>query len=125
MESAVIFRVFRGLSKNDVKGTTMNYIGSKHSLLDFLETSIKKVVGTGSKVFCDLFVGTGAVGTHFKKLGYQIIANDFQYYSYVLNRYYIGNHRPLQFDGLQEVTPQSNRTLFESRTNNDATRHSN
>ncbi|GHT34287.1 restriction endonuclease subunit M [Planctomycetales bacterium] len=85
----------------------MNYIGSKYSLLDFLESSIKQVVDDSCKVFCDLFAGTGAVGTHFKKLGYQIIANDLQYYSYVVNRHYIGNHNPLTFTGLAEVVPQN------------------
>jgi adenine-specific DNA-methyltransferase len=93
----------------------MNYIGSKFSLLDFLETSIRKVVDESCKVFCDLFAGTGAVGTHFKKLGYQIIANDLQYYSYVLNRHYIGNHRPLLFNGLKDIIPRQHRTLFESQ----------
>jgi len=95
----------------------MNYIGSKYSLLDFLETSIKQVVGTDDKVFCDLFAGTGAVGAHFKKLGYQIIANDLQYYGYVLNRHYIGNHRPLQFNGLKDIIPKRKETLLESRIN--------
>ena len=92
----------------------MNYIGSKYSLLDFLETSIKQVIGTGDKVFCDLFAGTGAVGTHFKKQGYQIIANDLQYYSYVLNRHYIGNRHPLPFNGLKDVIPKKKGTLPES-----------
>jgi adenine-specific DNA-methyltransferase len=92
----------------------MNYIGSKYSLLDFLETSIKQVVDTKCKVFCDLFAGTGAVGAHFKKLGYQIIANDLQYYGYVLNRHYIGNCLPLRFDGLKNIVPQQNGTSFES-----------
>lgn len=93
----------------------MNYIGSKFSLLDFLETSIEKTVDKSCKVFCDLFAGTGAVGTHFKKLGYQIIANDLQYYSYVLNRHYIGNHKPLHFDGLKEIIPKKNVKLCEAK----------
>ena len=83
----------------------MNYIGSKFSLLDFLATSIEKIVAESCKVFCDLFAGTGAVGTHFKKLGYQIIANDLQYYSYAINRHYIGNSKPLPFDGLNGIIP--------------------
>ncbi|MCL2744239.1 MAG: DNA adenine methylase [Planctomycetaceae bacterium] len=93
----------------------MNYIGSKYSLLDFLETSIKQVVSADCKVFCDLFAGTGAVGTHFKSRGFQIIANDLQYYSYVLNRHYIGNCKPLQFNGLRDLIPKENETLFESK----------
>jgi len=83
----------------------MNYIGSKLSLLDFLEESIKKIVGNGNKVFCDLFAGTGAVGSHFKKLGYQVISNDIQYYSFVLNKHYIENHKELSFEGLFNEIP--------------------
>lgn len=84
----------------------MNYIGSKLSLLDFLEKSIGGVVGENTNyTFCDLFAGTGSVGVHFKKLGHQIIANDIQYYSYVLNRHYIGNHTELGFDGLTSTIP--------------------
>jgi len=78
----------------------MNYIGSKLSLLEFLEESINKVVDKDCDTFCDLFAGTGIVGRYFKKRGYKIIANDIQYYSYVLNRHYIGNHKELSFSKL-------------------------
>lgn len=79
------------------------------SLLDFLETSIGIVTGNCRGVFCDLFAGTGAVGSHFKKKGYKIIANDNQYYSYVLNRHYIGNHKELTFSRLgKEISALKN-----------------
>ncbi|OGY50510.1 MAG: modification methylase [Candidatus Buchananbacteria bacterium RIFCSPHIGHO2_02_FULL_45_11b] len=78
----------------------MNYIGSKLSLLKFLEESINKVVDKNGDTFCDLFAGTGIVGRYFKTKGYKIIANDIQYYSYVLNRHYIGNHKELSFSKL-------------------------
>ncbi|MFH1048524.1 MAG: DNA adenine methylase [Patescibacteria group bacterium] len=84
----------------------MNYIGSKLSLLEFLEESIKAVAGKASdRVFCDLFAGTGIVGSYFKRKGYKIIANDIQYYSYVLNRHYIGNHKELTFSKLLKEIP--------------------
>ena len=83
----------------------MNYIGSKLSLLEFLEESISKVVGKNCNTFCDLFAGTGIVGRYFKKKGYKIIANDIQYYSYILNRHYIGNHKELKFLNLLKVIP--------------------
>lgn len=91
----------------------MNYIGSKYTLLPFLESCIASVAGDSDSapVFCDIFAGTGAVGRHFKQRGYRIIANDLQYYSYVLNRHYIGNHTNLTFDGLgnelSEIKPNS------------------
>lgn len=80
----------------------MNYIGSKKSLLSFLNESINAVVGKTAESFCDIFAGTGAVGTYFKRKGYRIIANDIQYYAYVLNRHYVGNHKPLPFNGLAD-----------------------
>jgi len=83
----------------------MNYIGSKSSLLGFLEESINKVVDKNCRVFCDLFAGTGIVGRYFKTKGYKIIANDIQYYSYVLNRHYIGNHKELNFAKLTKEIP--------------------
>ena len=75
----------------------MNYIGSKYRLLPFLEKSIEDFI-TGElseKIFCDLFAGTGAVGRYFKTRSKSVIANDLEYYSYVLNRNYIGNHRDM------------------------------
>jgi adenine-specific DNA-methyltransferase len=54
----------------------MNYIGSKLTLLPFLENVFHQVTDGSEKVFCDLFAGTGAVGRHFKSLGMQVIAND-------------------------------------------------
>lgn len=83
----------------------MNYIGSKLSLLVFLEQSINQVVDKDCTTFCDLFAGSGVVGSYFKKQGYRVIANDIQYYSYVLNRHYIGNHKELQFARLTKAIP--------------------
>ncbi len=76
----------------------MNYIGSKLSLLDFLEETIRLVTGYQDGdpyVFGDLFAGTGVVGAAFKKKGCRVIANDIQHYSYVLNKHYIENHSPI------------------------------
>lgn len=76
----------------------MNYIGSKYSLLDFIDKTVKSVVGEDMSqlVFCDLFAGTGVVGRHFKTQVRKVISNDLEYYSYVLNRNYIGNHKEIQ-----------------------------
>jgi adenine-specific DNA-methyltransferase len=85
----------------------MNYIGSKLSLLDFLEENIERTAGKDTnRVFCDLFAGTGSVGLHFKRKGYRVIANDIQYYSYVINRNIIGNHKELEFTGLEREFPE-------------------
>lgn len=78
----------------------MNYIGSKIRLLPFLEKSIETSISgkLSNAIFCDLFAGTGAVGKHFKPLCSSVIANDLEFYSFVLNRNYIGNTQPLQLD---------------------------
>jgi adenine-specific DNA-methyltransferase len=84
----------------------VNYIGSKHSLLNFIDESVQKVTSGKFSSVCDIFAGTGAVGKFYKAKGKKIIANDIQYYSYVLNRNYIGNHKPLLFCGLCEEIPK-------------------
>ncbi|WP_299675317.1 DNA adenine methylase [uncultured Dokdonia sp.] len=78
----------------------MNYIGSKHRLSDFIKTTVKEVCGDdlSQKTFCDLFAGTGSVGRNFKSIVKSVIANDLEYYSYVLNRNYIGNHKELNIE---------------------------
>jgi adenine-specific DNA-methyltransferase len=70
----------------------MNYIGSKLKLSDFIEASVRETAGDiEDAVFCDIFAGTGIVGRRFKPLCKKVISNDIEYYSYVLNRNYIGN----------------------------------
>lgn len=76
----------------------MNYIGSKYSLLDFLQTTIEEVTGYRDEdtyVFADLFAGTGIVGQTYKAKGCTVLSNDIQYYSYALNKHYIENVPPL------------------------------
>ncbi len=77
----------------------MNYIGSKHKLSNFIKQSVYSVVGVNlsDKVFCDLFAGTGIVGRSFKSEVKQVISNDIEYYSFVLNRNYIENHTPFEY----------------------------
>jgi adenine-specific DNA-methyltransferase len=72
----------------------MNYIGSKFKLINFVRDTIHRVAGKdlSPKVFCDLFAGTGIVGRTFRTETKKVIANDCEYYSYVLNKNYIENH---------------------------------
>ena len=46
----------------------MNYIGSKLSLLEFIEeVIIKEVEQKDNLILCDIFSGTGVVGKYFKE----------------------------------------------------------
>ena len=62
----------------------MRYLGSKVKLLSSIEKVIKENNVEG-ETFADLFAGTGCVGDFFKDK-YQVISNDFLFYSYVINR---------------------------------------
>ena len=95
----------------------MNYIGSKKSLLEFIEKSIYQVVENKKFTFLDLFAGTGIVGQHFKSKGHKIIANDLQYYSFALNKNYIGNHKILTFKKLEKEIKELKNSHLEEKTN--------
>ena len=84
----------------------MNYIWSKKSLLEFLNESINKVVWNWKYKFSDLFAWTWIVWRYFKSKWHPIIANDLQYYSYVLNKNYIENNKILEFKGLEKDIPE-------------------
>ncbi|NOX15804.1 MAG: DNA adenine methylase [Epsilonproteobacteria bacterium] len=92
----------------------MNYIGSKFKLSSWIEKEVKKVVGTdlSQKIFCDIFAGTGIVGRTFKKEVKQVISNDLEHYSYVLNKNYIGNHEEIK-DKEKYIEKLSNLPLAE------------
>ncbi|MGB3344133.1 MAG: DNA adenine methylase [Aequorivita sp.] len=80
----------------------MNYIGSKHKLSPFIFKTVTEICGSNlsEMVFCDLFAGTGIVGRNFKPHVKQVISNDVEYYSYVLNRNSIGNQFEFEYQGL-------------------------
>ncbi|HET9530849.1 MAG TPA: DNA adenine methylase [Blastocatellia bacterium] len=80
----------------------MNYIGSKYTLLPFLDRVYRRISDADEKVFCDIFAGTAAVGRHFKRRGLKIIANDLQYYAYALNKAYIEINDTPSFAGLRK-----------------------
>lgn len=84
----------------------MRYLGNKTKLLYFIESVIEKHNIEG-ETFADLFAGTGAVGDFFKGK-YRIIANDYMYYSKVLNIAKILNNTPPTFQRFiekYEATP--------------------
>jgi adenine-specific DNA-methyltransferase len=75
--------------------STLNYIGSKKSLLPFLDYVISKLnkrlennkkLQTKDITFLDGFAGTGIVGKYFnRKYNYQTTSNDLEYYSWIIN----------------------------------------
>lgn len=87
----------------------MNYIGSKFSLLDFLEEAVSKCnIKKKDPVFCDIFSGTGVVANKFKENGFKVIANDIEDFSYALINHYIKNNKEIQIkEYIQELNKLS------------------
>lgn len=76
----------------------MNYIGSKYKLSDFIIKNIQKTAGSlENKVFAELFAGTGIISRKLKTSVKKVIANDIEYYSYVLLRNSIGNNSEFEY----------------------------
>ena len=61
---------------------TLNYLGSKLRLLDFIEENVRKVTTEGAGV-CDLFAGSGCVSYKLSEL-FPVTACDIQHYSKVI-----------------------------------------
>ena len=79
----------------------MNYIGSKYSILSYIDEVIEDFVKPKNTVtLCDIFAGTGVVSKYFKEKGYNIIANDIEYFSYVTLKGLIENSDELKFEKL-------------------------
>ena len=93
----------------------MNYIGSKYSLIEFLQTSINKTLQARGEsrqpsemVFADLLAGTGVVASAFKEQGYQVLANDVQYYSYAVCKHLVENGETLDKPRCDELIKELN-----------------
>lgn len=79
----------------------MNYIGSKFSILSYIDEVVEDVVGSKKNItFCDIFAGTGIVSKYFKEKGYNIIANDIQYFSYATLKGLVENSDEIKFEKL-------------------------
>jgi adenine-specific DNA-methyltransferase len=91
----------------------MNYIGSKLKLSSWINDEINNITNIKNNIFCDLFAGTGIVGRTFKSKVKQIISNDIEDYSFVLNKNYIENH--LDIPGKEEyINKLNNLSLIEN-----------
>ena len=78
------------------------YIGNKRKLLRLIELALKATdAHPDTHTFVDLFAGTGVVSRLARRLGYAVVANDWEPYSEVINRCYLEiTKEPTYFDGL-------------------------
>lgn len=80
----------------------MRFIGNKTNLLEKIKEVIDENCSDGSRVFCDIFAGTGSVSRYFKPY-YRIISNDLLYFSHILTAATIENNSVPQFNKLKEM----------------------
>lgn len=78
------------------------YIGNKRKLLGLIESAIKASgLSPDESLFVDLFAGTGVVSRLARRLGFAVIANDWEPYSEIINRCYIETPHAPTFFGSQ------------------------
>lgn len=83
---------------------TMNYIGSKFSLLDEIRAMLARQ-GVAGGTFCDLFSGTTVVAQMARQSGFQVIANDLQAYSVVMQKAFLETEGYPPFTRLRKALP--------------------
>lgn len=71
-------------------------MGNKTTLASEIQSFIYENAGDDFGIFCDLFSGTGIVGSLFKKT-HSVIANDIMRYAYVLTFAQLKTHEELKF----------------------------
>ncbi|MEB7657956.1 Dam family site-specific DNA-(adenine-N6)-methyltransferase [Mammaliicoccus vitulinus] len=79
----------------------LRYLGNKTQLLNFIENTMNKFNIEGN-IFADLFAGTGAVGDYFKNK-YEIISNDYMYFSSVINKAKLYNNDEPKFENFKKI----------------------
>lgn len=78
---------------------TIQYMGSKKQLLNFIENSIEDFLRENNDkidTFCDAFSGSGRVSYYFRNK-YDIISNDKQYFTKIINDSYLCNKKNISF----------------------------
>ena len=92
----------------------VTYIGNKRSLLGLIGKGIdaaRSALGKEKISFLDLFSGSGIVSRYARQYSSQIIANDLESYSYLLNRCYLSNADEIPQAQLQSAFQQLQRGL--------------
>ena len=76
------------------------YLGNKRKLLPLIQEAIG-VTGILSGTFVDLFAGSGVVSRLAKRLGFRVVANDWEPYAREINAAYVGCNEPPAFAKLR------------------------
>lgn len=85
----------------------MRFIGCKNNLIENIEELINRKCKNASSL-CDIFAGTGTVGSFFKKK-YKIISNDLLFFSYCIQKGLIETNEEPKFLGLDIINDNNKR----------------
>ena len=93
-------------SEEYLNSQIITYLGNKRSLLSFIGEGIDKVRKALDKkkldIF-DVFSGSGIVSRYLKQYSENLIVNDLEKYSEVINRCYLSNYSELDISSLKEI----------------------
>ena len=73
------------------------YIGNKRKLLGLIGQALALTSVEPPATFLDLFAGSGVVSRMAKKMGYRVLANDWEPYAQAINGCYIASNAPPTF----------------------------
>ena len=84
------------LKKSYLTEQIITYLGNKRTLLSHIKGVIDEIKPELNKedkdiIAVDLFAGSGVVGRMLKECGFQVISNDLEGYSHVINSCYLSN----------------------------------
>ena len=85
----------------------MRFIGCKNNLIENIEELVNEKCKNSSSL-CDIFAGTGTVGSFFKKK-YKIISNDLLYFSFCIQKGLIETNEEPKFHNLDIIKNKTNR----------------
>lgn len=92
-------------NKDYVEKQLIAYLGNKRRLLPLILEGIKNTsynIKSDSK-FLDLFAGTGVVSRLAKSLGFEVHCNDWEEYSYLINRAFVGLDASILKNGFAQL----------------------
>lgn len=82
-----------------IKDQLIPYIGNKRKLVPLIRRAIG-ATGVREGTFYDAFAGSAVVARLAKTLGFRVITNDWEPYSFYIGTAYIKNNRPPEFRAL-------------------------
>ena len=87
-------------SADYLTGQIIAYIGNKRRLLPLIQAGLERALGRApgegiprGLTFFDAFAGSGVVSRFAKHRGFRVLCNDWEPYSYIINRGYVAANR--------------------------------